>query len=69
MDAVVVGAGPGGCAAAWHLRRLGWQVLLIERRQYPSDKLCGEFLSYDGVACLQEMELEVELEKRGACAA
>jgi flavin-dependent dehydrogenase len=41
-------------------------VLLIERRQYPADKLCGEFLSYDGVACLREMELETELKKRRA---
>lgn len=57
MDAIVIGAGPGGCATAWHLRQLGWQVLLLERRTYPADKLCGEFLSYDGVACLERMGL------------
>ena len=61
MDAIVVGAGPGGCAAAWHLRRLGWQVLLVERRHYPADKLCGEFLSYDGLACLERMGTKADL--------
>ena len=31
-DVLVVGAGSAGCAAAWHLARLGCSVLLVERR-------------------------------------
>ena len=65
MDAIVIGAGPGGCATAWHLRRLGWQVLLLERKFYPTDKLCGEFLSYDGVASIDRMGLLRHLKQAG----
>ncbi len=54
-DVLVIGAGPGGCAAAYHLRRAGWRVLLAERRRYPADKLCGEFLSAEGVGSLDRM--------------
>jgi flavin-dependent dehydrogenase len=48
------------------LQRLGWQTVLVERRVYPADKLCGEFLSGDGVACLKRMELEERLVESGA---
>ena len=56
-DVVVIGAGLGGCAAAYHLRRAGWCVLLVERKVYPTHKLCGEYLSPDGVDSLVRMGL------------
>ena len=56
-DVLVVGAGPGGCALAYALRQAGWQVVLAERRQYPVDKLCGEFLSPEGLQSLEQMGL------------
>jgi flavin-dependent dehydrogenase len=37
-DAVVVGGGPAGCAAAIGLVRAGASVLLLERSQSPADK-------------------------------
>ena len=60
-DAIVVGAGPGGCAAAYFLACEGARVLLLERRQYPVDKVCGEFWSHEGVAVLRRMGLEGRL--------
>lgn len=60
-DVLVIGAGPGGCAAAYALRRAGWRVLLAERRRYPVDKLCGEFLSPEGVESLGRMGLGAAL--------
>lgn len=54
---VVVGAGPGGCAIAYHLSQAGWQVTLVERLTYPVNKLCGEFLSPEGVISLHQMGL------------
>ncbi len=56
-DVLVIGAGPGGCATAYYLRQAGWQVVLVERRTYPVDKLCGEFLSPEGVESLSRMGL------------
>lgn len=57
-DVVVIGAGPGGCAAAYHLQQAGWRVSLVERRPHPVNKLCGEFLSADGVASLARLGLQ-----------
>lgn len=56
-DVLVIGAGPGGCAAALGLRRAGWRVVLVERRPGPADKLCGEFLSPEGVESLARLGL------------
>lgn len=35
VDAVVIGAGPGGCVAAGRLAQLGRSALLLERRELP----------------------------------
>ncbi|HLJ53445.1 MAG TPA: geranylgeranyl reductase family protein [Chthonomonadaceae bacterium] len=40
-DAVVVGAGPAGCAAAFDLARAGARVALIEKHALPRHKTCG----------------------------
>ena len=57
-DVVVIGAGPGGCATAYYLQQAGWRVTLVERRSHPMAKLCGEFLSADGVASLTRLGLQ-----------
>jgi len=38
FDAIVVGAGPAGTAAAYILGKAGWQVVLLERGDYPGAK-------------------------------
>jgi menaquinone-9 beta-reductase len=39
------------------LQQAGRQVALVERRVHPTNKLCGEFLSADGVASLRRLGL------------
>lgn len=41
FEAVVVGAGPAGSTAAYHLARAGVRVLLLEREPLPRFKPCG----------------------------
>jgi geranylgeranyl reductase family protein len=41
FDALVVGAGPGGSLAAFHLARGGARVLLADKARFPRDKPCG----------------------------
>ncbi len=41
LDAIVVGAGPGGSSAAHALATAGASVALIERARFPRDKPCG----------------------------
>ena len=47
------------------MKQAGWRVLLVERRRRPEDKLCGEFLSPDGVSSLRKMELGERLQSGG----
>jgi menaquinone-9 beta-reductase len=44
-DVVVVGAGPGGAAAAAHLAGRGRDVVLLEKDRFPRDKVCGDGLT------------------------
>lgn len=40
-DCIVIGGGPGGATAAYHLARLGRKVLLLEKAKLPRLKPCG----------------------------
>ncbi len=39
-DCIIVGAGPGGSAAAYHLAKAGRSVLLLEKAAFPRYKTC-----------------------------
>ncbi len=41
----IVGAGPAGAAAGWHLARRGHSVTLFDRAVFPRDKTCGDWLT------------------------
>lgn len=57
-DAVVVGGGVAGSAAALELGRRGLRVALLEKARHPRPKACGEGLLPHGVAALGEMGLD-----------
>ena len=44
-DVIVVGAGPAGSATATHLARRGLHVSLLEKSQFPREKVCGDGLT------------------------
>ena len=44
-DVIVVGAGPGGSSAAYHLAQHGHNVLLLEKTEFPREKVCGDGLT------------------------
>jgi 2-polyprenyl-6-methoxyphenol hydroxylase-like FAD-dependent oxidoreductase len=54
-DALVIGAGPAGAAAAIFLAQAGWHVVLVEQSVYPRQKVCGECLTAGGLAVLDEL--------------
>src|ERR1043165_1684056 len=45
FDVAVVGAGPAGSATAIFLARRGYSVALIDKREFPREKLCGDFIN------------------------
>jgi geranylgeranyl reductase family protein len=51
-DAIIIGGGPAGSTCAWHLRRAGWRVVVIDRQRFPRDKLCAGWITPHVVAAL-----------------
>lgn len=51
-DVAVVGAGPAGAATAAYLARAGLDVVLIDQKRFPRDKVCGDFV---GPVALREL--------------
>ena len=54
-DAIVVGAGPAGSAAAQLLSAHGLDVLLLDRAEFPRDKTCGDGLTPRALRALDQM--------------
>jgi geranylgeranyl reductase family protein len=44
-DVLIIGGGPGGCAAALQLAKRGLRSTLVEKQRFPRDKVCGDALS------------------------
>ncbi len=65
-DVIIVGAGPAGSAAAIHLVRRGYRVLLLEKRTLPAPKLCGEFLSPETNAAFEALGVGAAVHAAGA---
>jgi geranylgeranyl reductase family protein len=61
-DVIVVGAGPGGSTAAYHLARHGLRVILLEKTQFPREKVCGDGLTPRGVRQLTRMGIDTSEE-------
>ncbi len=57
-DAVVVGGGPAGAAAAITLARAGRQVVLVDRARFPRDKTCGDGLTTGALRLLEDLGLD-----------
>ena len=59
-DVIVVGAGPAGSSAAYHLAAAGADVLLLEKAAFPRDKICGDGLTPRAVRQLVAMGIDLD---------
>src|SRR4051812_27678989 len=57
-DVAVVGAGPGGSAAAITLARAGLRVALIDRQEFPRTKPCGDLIGCGGIALARTLRVD-----------
>ncbi|MCZ6518720.1 MAG: geranylgeranyl reductase family protein [Actinobacteria bacterium] len=58
---LIVGGGPAGSAAAFWLARAGHEVMLVEKKEYPRDKTCGDALTPRAILQLQDMGFDFDL--------
>ncbi len=59
---LIIGAGPAGSAAAITLARAGKQVTLVDMRDFPREKVCGDGLITDSLNALQRLGIELPAE-------
>lgn len=57
-DVLIVGGGPAGTTAATLLARAGLKTALVEKKLFPRNKVCGEFISATNLPLFQELGLE-----------
>jgi len=62
-DVIVVGAGPGGATAAYHLAQAGVNVIALEKSQFPREKVCGDGLTPRAVKQLVAMGIDTSPEQ------
>ena len=63
-DVIVIGGGPAGSATATMLARKGWQVIVMEREQFPRDHV-GESLLPASIPILEELGALPAVESAG----
>jgi geranylgeranyl reductase family protein len=55
FDVAIVGAGPSGSTCAYYLAGQGKRVLLLEQKEFPRDKLCGDAVCTSAQTHLKRM--------------
>lgn len=58
---LVVGGGPAGSAAALWLARAGHQVTMVEAKEYPREKTCGDGLTPRAILQMEEMGFDFDV--------
>jgi menaquinone-9 beta-reductase len=58
-DVIVVGAGPAGSSVAYYLATAGLDVLVLEKSQFPREKVCGDGLTPRAVKALTAMGVPI----------
>jgi menaquinone-9 beta-reductase len=58
VDIAIVGGGLAGLSAALLLKKQGFDVVVIEKGDYPSHKVCGEYISYEAWPFLQQLGID-----------
>jgi|TARA_B110000438_G_scaffold28507_2_gene27548 geranylgeranyl reductase family protein len=56
-DVIIVGAGPAGTAAALYAKKFGLKCILLDKAEFPRDKVCGDALSGKSVRVMTELDM------------
>jgi geranylgeranyl reductase family protein len=58
---LVIGGGPSGSSCAYWLAEAGWDVALVEKKEFPRAKTCGDGLTPRSVRQIADMGIEGSL--------
>jgi geranylgeranyl reductase family protein len=61
-DVLIVGGGPAGSTCAWALTRAGVDVVVMDKRSFPRDKVCAGWIT---PAVVESLQLDVDAYRRG----
>lgn len=61
-DVLIVGGGPAGSACAWKLRQRGVKTIVLDRSEFPRDKVCAGWIT---PPVLQSLRIDVSDYSRG----
>lgn len=61
-DVIVVGAGPGGSTTAAYLAQHGLNVTLLEKSEFPREKVCGDGLTPRATRALTRLGVDTSVE-------
>jgi len=56
-EVLIVGGGPAGSTCAWLLKRAGIDVLVLDKKAFPRDKICAGWVT---PAVVEELQFDVE---------
>ncbi len=62
FDVLILGAGPAGLACALKLVDSGLSIALVDKSEFPRDKICGDALSWDVYNQLSKLSPRLESE-------
>tara|TARA_R110000868_G_scaffold15443_10_gene70442 strand:- start:4173 stop:4553 length:381 start_codon:yes stop_codon:yes gene_type:complete len=56
---IIVGGGLAGLTSAIHLSKIGVEVILVEKNEYPKHKVCGEYISNEVLPYLKWLDISI----------
>lgn len=59
-DIIICGAGPAGTSAALALENSGLKIALLDKYDFPRDKICGDFVAAKGIRELLKIKPELK---------
>ena len=62
-DVIVSGAGPAGATTATILAQKGYDVLLLDRQEFPRDKTCGDAVPAGAIELLWRLGMKDKIER------
>lgn len=62
-DVIVVGGGPAGSVMGWALATQGVRVAVLERAEFPREKVCGDYVEPGGLRILARIGVLSDIER------